>query len=91
MMSLFAILYFLLLEKKIGQTPGKMIFNISVAGESGEVRLWQLAIRSIFLIPIFPFFLLWVVDPLFMFFTKSSQRLSEILSRTKTVEKYMLG
>lgn len=90
-MSLFAILYFALLEYRIQQTPGKMLFNISVVSEAKEIGFWQCAARSLFIIPIFPFFLLWVIDPLFMFFTKTNQRLSEILSKTRTVERYMLG
>jgi len=89
-MSVFAILYFVLLEQKIGQTPGKMLFNISVVSDVKKIRCWQFIVRSLFIIPIFPFVLLWVIDPLFMFFTKTSQRLSEILSKTKTVERYVV-
>lgn len=89
-MSLFALLYFALLEYKIQQTPGKMLFNISVVSNTKKLTFWQCLIRSLFLIPIFPFFLLWVIDPLFMLFTKTNQRLMEILSKTRTVERYMI-
>lgn len=90
-MALFAILYFVLMEYKIGQTPGKILFNIFVVSETKELKRWQFLVRSLFLIPIFPFFLLWIIDPLFLFFTKTNQRLSEILSKTKTVESYLIG
>lgn len=90
-MSLFAILYFALIEYRIQQTPGKMIFNIFIVNESKKPGFWQFLARSLFIIPVFPFFLLWVIDPLFMFLTKTNQRLSEILSKTKTVQSYNLG
>lgn len=89
-MSLFAILYFALLEYKIQQTPGKMLFNISIISETKKLSFWQFIVRSLFIIPVFPFFLLWVIDPLFMFFTKTNQRLSEILSKTRTVQSYII-
>jgi len=89
-MSIFAILYFALLEYKLQQTPGKMLFNISIAGETKKLKFWQSIVRSLFIIPIFPFLLLWIVDPLFIFFTKTNQRLSEILSKTKTIEQYII-
>lgn len=90
-MASFAILYFALLEYKLGQTPGKMLFNIFVLNDVKKISFWQYIVRSIFIIPIFPFVLLWIIDPLFIFFTKTNQRLSEILSKTKTVSKYIIG
>ena len=90
-MSIFAILYFAILEFKIQQTPGKLLMRIEVVSDAKELTFWQCMVRSLFLIPVFPFFLLLVIDPLFLLFTKTHQRLSEILSKTKTVEKYMLG
>ncbi len=89
-MSLFAILYFALLEHKTGQTPGKMLFNISVANDVKKMSFWQFFVRSLFIIPVFPFVLLWIIDPLFMLFTKTNQRLSEILSKTRTVQSYVI-
>ncbi len=90
-MALFAVLYFVLLEYKIGQTPGKMFFNISIIGETKKISFWQFLVRSLFIIPVFPFILLWIIDPLFLFFTKTNQRLSEVLSKTKTIERYVIG
>ena len=77
-------------KKRMGQTIGKMLMKIYVVSDNQDLKAWQLLTRSIVFIPIFPFILLWVLDPLFMFFTKTNQRLSEILSKTKVVEKYDL-
>ena len=82
------IAYFAILEKKIGQTIGKRLLKLHVVSQTKELKYWQTLARSIFLIPVFPFVLLWIIDPLVMFFSKERQRLSEILSRTKVVEKY---
>ena len=88
--SILVILYFLMLERKMGQTIGKMLMKIYVVSDTNNLKAWQLLTRNLVFIPIFPFVLLWVVDPVFMFFTKTSQRLTEILSRTRVVEKYSL-
>ncbi|MBW2975768.1 RDD family protein [Candidatus Woesearchaeota archaeon] len=89
-MSLFALLYFALMEYKLQQTLGKMLFNVYVASDIKKPHLWQYIVSNLFVIPLFPFFLLWVVDPLFMFFTKTNQRLCEILSKTRTVQRYVV-
>lgn len=82
------IAYFAILEKKLGQTIGKRLLKLYVVSQTKELKYWQALVRSIFLMPVFPFVLLWIIDPLVMFFSKERQRLSEILSRTKVVEKY---
>ncbi len=87
-MSILIILYFLMLEKKMQQTIGKMLMKIYVVSDTKTLNPWQLLVRNLVFIPIFPFVLLWLIDPLFMFFTKTNQRLSEILSKTRVVEKY---
>ena len=86
--SIVTILYFVIFEKKLKQTPGKMLFKLYVEGQGKDLKYWQLFARSMFLIPSFPFVLLWLIDPIVMLFTKENQRLSEILSRTKVVEMY---
>ncbi len=89
--SVLIILYFLMLESKMSQSIGKMLMKIYVVSDNKFLKKWQLLTRNIVFIPIFPFVLLWVLDPLFMFFTKTNQRLTEILSKTKVVEKYSFG
>ena len=88
--GILTMLYFMLLEKKIAQTPGKMLFGLFVRSQGKDLKNWQLFVRNMFLIPIFPFVLLWLVDPIVLLFTKENQRLSEILSRTKVVEQYRI-
>ena len=88
--SLLAILYFYLLEKKLGQSIGKMLFGLYVKSQEKELKRWQLLVRSMFLVPVFPFVLLWIIDPIVMLFNKENQRLSEILSKTKVVEEYKI-
>ncbi len=89
-MSIFIILYFLMLERKMSQTIGKMLMRIYVVGYDDNLKAWQLLTRNLVFLPIFPFVLLWIIDPLFMFFTKTNQRLTEILSKTRVVERYNL-
>ena len=89
-MSILIILYFLMLERRMSQTIGKMLMKVYVISDNKELKAWQLLARNIVFIPIFPFVLLWILDPLFMFFTKTNQRLSEILGKTRVVEKYSL-
>jgi uncharacterized RDD family membrane protein YckC len=88
MVAFLAILYFYILEKKLHQSIGKILFNIYVVSDNKKLKSWQLLARNLFLIPVFPFILLWILDPIFLFFTKNSQRLSEILSKTKVMEDY---
>lgn len=90
-MSVLVILYFLMLERRMGQTIGKMLMKVYVVSDTENLSSWQLLARNIVFIPIFPFILLWVLDPLFMFFTKTNQRLSEVLSKTRVVEIYSLS
>ena len=90
-MSILIIIYFLMLERRMGQTIGKMFMKIYVISENNNLNGWQLLIRNLVFIPVFPFILLWIIDPLFMFFTKTNQRLTEILSKTKTVEKFLIS
>lgn len=85
-MSIVAILYFALCESILGQTIGKMLFRLRVSGVTAPAGFWRCFIRSLFLLPIFPFVMFWFIDPLYMFFTRSSQRLLERWSNTATIE-----
>ncbi len=84
------IAYFVLLERGFGQTIGKKLLRLYVVSDKKEFKTWQAIARSLFLIPIFPFVLLMLIDPLVMLFSREHQRLSEILSRTKVVEKHYI-
>ena len=87
---MLALLYFYLLEKKLAQSIGKVLFGLYVRSQEKELKRWQIFVRSMFLMPVFPFVLLWLVDPIVMLFNKENQRLSEILSKTKVVEEYKI-
>jgi len=89
LLSILGILYFAILEYKFGQTIGKIFMNIKVVSENKKLLFWQCLARSLFLLPVFPFFVLWIGDPLFLFFR--GQRLSELLTKTKVVEDYIIG
>jgi hypothetical protein len=89
--SILALFYFSVCEYKLGRTVGKIFMNITVTSENKKLSYWQCLGRSLFLLPVFPFFLLWFIDPLFLFFNKKGQRLSEVLTKTRVVEDYVIG
>lgn len=80
-MVILALLYFSLLEFFLHQTLGMMLLGLYV---DGSVSFWSALIRNLFIIPFFPFFLLWVVEPLYLFFR--GERWLERLTGTRTVE-----
>ena len=86
MISLLTMLYFVILQYKLNQTVGMMLFNLYL--EPKEIKFWQALVRNLFIIPIFPFFLLWVLDPVHILFNKEGQRFTEKLSNTKVVQVY---
>lgn len=83
----FHILYFVIFEKKLRQSVGKMAFNLYVESKTKDLKYWQLIVRSVFFI--FPNIVRFI-DFITMLFTKENQRLLEVLSKTKVVEKYKL-
>lgn len=88
--STLMLVYYVLLERKFGQSIGKMVVNIYIVPslpDRKEVSGLQQLGRSMFLIPFFPFMLLLFIDPIAMLFTKDNQRVSEMLSKTKVIER----
>ncbi|MFH1849917.1 MAG: RDD family protein [archaeon] len=90
LISIIAILYFSVLEWRLSQSIGKMALKLHVIGDK-NLPFWKCVVRSLFLIPVMPFALLWVADPLFMIFSQSHQRLLERVTKTKVIEKYTGG
>jgi len=88
--SILALLYFSITEYKVKQTVGKILMNIYVVSTEKKMRYWQCVVRNLFLFPVFPFFLLWVIDPVFLLFNKNGQRLSEVISKTRVVSDYKI-
>ena len=89
-LGIIALLYFSMFEAALTQTPGKRIMDIMVAGETPKPGYWRMLVRSLFVIPIFPLLLLWVIDPLFMLFSKDQRRLLERVSKTRTVMHHVV-
>ena len=87
-MATLAVVYFAVLEQRFGQSIGKMIMQLHVVSDSKELKSWQSVLRSLFILPFFPFIALWIIDPVTIFFSKNQKRLSEILSRTRVVQYY---
>ena len=87
-LGFLAMLYFSILEYYTGQTVGKILANIAVESETKKLAFWQCLVGNIFLIPVFPLVLLWIIDPIWLFYTKGHQRLSDVFARTKVIETY---
>jgi len=85
------LIYFTFQEYKFGDTVGKRILKIHVESNSKSLKWWQCLLRNLWCIPIFPLILLWVIDPIMIFFTQKNQRLSEIMSKTRTVGTYAMN
>ncbi len=82
-----ALIYFIFLEYKLSQTFGKMLLNIYVVSVDGnKLKLSQSFVRNL----IKPFPIVLLVDVLYMFFKGTNQRLFEVFSATKVVEKEMI-
>ena len=85
--SILSIAYFTILESNIGQSIGKKLLHLKVISLDKKPKTWKYIIRSLFLIPVFPFILLWFVDPIYIFFNTDGQRLTESVSKTKVIEE----
>jgi uncharacterized RDD family membrane protein YckC len=83
LISLLALLYFTFSEYYIGQTVGMMLVNIQAISTQGNVGLLKAFIRNCFILPFFPFVLLWLVELIHLIFYK--ERLLEKITGTKTV------
>jgi len=83
---LLALLYFTFFDYYLGQTPGQMLLKIktiSIKEKDGQIKLWTAALRNCYILPFFPFYIFWVVEPLYLAFYK--ERLLEKITFTKTV------
>lgn len=89
--SILVISYFSVLQFKIRQTLGMMIFNLWIYTEDKQLSLWKCLISNISFIPIFPFIILWIIDPIFLGFSVSKQRLMQKLTGIYIVEEAIVG
>jgi uncharacterized RDD family membrane protein YckC len=89
LIGILAVLYFTIFEYKTQQTPGKMLMKEHIVPEEGKkLTFWSYLISNLTFIPLFPFIILWVIDPLHMFFSPKNQRFMERLAGILVVEKY---
>lgn len=86
--SILSIMYFMILEGKYRQSVGKILMKLRIKSNTKELTFLQNLGRNMYLIPIFPFIILWIIDPMFILFTKERKRLSEIISKTEVVQNY---
>ena len=89
-MTILILGYFVVFIWMFKQTPGMMLFKLKIVSEK-ELRVWQILVRNLFLVPFFPFSLLWIIDPLYYFFSSTGQRWTEKLSKTHVVQMYVIG
>ncbi len=82
--------YFVIFEYKMRQTPGKMLFSQKLIGKSKKenISLLKIMARNLAAFPIFPFSLLWIIDPLYL--AVSGNRLTDKLTSTRYVEEISL-
>lgn len=78
--GLLALAYFSLMEYLVGQSIGKMVLGL----RTERVTLGKAFVRHIYFLPIAPFPLLLLVEPIYLLIKK--QRLLEQLSGTNTVQ-----
>jgi uncharacterized RDD family membrane protein YckC len=78
--TLLALAYFTLFQYYYRQTLGMMITKIKV---DGSVNLLTSFVRYIFLIPLLPFQLLWIIEPIFLILNKRA--ILEIITKTRTI------
>ena len=82
--GIYAVFYFTLFEWALQQTPGKMLVNIRIK----EAGFWKIFASNLTFLPIFPFNILWIVDPVHMFFSQKNQRFMERITGIEVVEEY---
>lgn len=80
--SILSVLYWAILEYKIGQSVGKILFNIYVKSQTNQLTFWQCFLRNVTKVSTFPL----ILDASYMIFTRSYQRFFEKMSRTFVVE-----
>ena len=80
--AILTIIYFTILEYKLKQTLGKLIFNISVKSLNNKLKFTQVLLRNITK----PFILLLILDIFYMVVSKD-QRYTEKLSNTKIIQE----
>lgn len=85
-LEIISLLYFVALEYRLGQSLGKMMMKIYIVSDKKELKIWQVVVRSLFLLVD----IIWMIDVIYYVFNKEKRRLFEVLSKTRTVQKYVM-
>lgn len=87
--GIIMLLYFTYFEYKMQQTPGKLLFRTSIVPD-GKVKLtfWNYLLSNISFIPSLPFFILLIVDAVYIVISPKNQRLMEKIAKILVVEEY---
>lgn len=80
--SFLSVLYWAILEYKIGQSVGKILFNVYVKSQTEKLTFWQCFLRNVTKVSTLPL----ILDASYMIFTRSYQRYFEKISKTFVVE-----
>ena len=80
MIMLLTLLYFTILEYKIKQTIGKMVMGLYV--QSKKPTFNNFLIRNLTK----PFFILLIIDTIYLLIKKTNKRYTEVLSQTEVKE-----
>ncbi|MAG38722.1 hypothetical protein CMO90_01410 [Candidatus Woesearchaeota archaeon] len=80
--SILILAYFTVFQLKLAQTPGMMLLKLKV---EGKLTIAKTILRNIFVIPFFPFFILWIVEPIHLLIR--GHRFLEEVTKTKTIEE----
>jgi uncharacterized RDD family membrane protein YckC len=69
-MSIFVLLYHVFCEYILGQTPGMLLFGLTAQRTNAKkpMGFWESLGRNLFILPFFPFTLLWIVEPVYYMF-----------------------
>lgn len=80
--------YFYYLQKNFYQTIGMRVMKLYVKSDEPTFENWQFIVRNLYLIPLFPFILLWIVDIIYLILY--NKRFSEHVSKTRLVEEHLI-
>ncbi len=80
LMSFVVLIYFALFQHYFQQTLGMMVMKLYVMPQTG---FWKSIARNLFILPFFPFNLLWIIEPAYLLF--KGRRILEKITKTNTV------
>ena len=87
LMSILTVLYWAILEYKIQQSVGKILFKIYVRStKRGNLKFSQCLIRNITKVSLIPI----ALDSLYLVFTRKHQRYFEKMSNTEVIDKSLM-